>query len=326
MRRLIESCDNMFHKIFKVIKKYDTIVIARHIGVDPDAMASQVGLRDAILETFPDKKVYAVGAGSNKFPFLGRLDHFEGDYNNTLLIVLDTPDMKRVDCADIDKYEYKIKIDHHPFVEEFCDLEYIDDKSSSACQIVMDLIYNTPLKANKSIMEKLFLGLVSDTNRFMFNNSTSSTFMVVSNVIRDYNIDISSLYAELYMRPLSEIRLQGYISENMKVTENGVGYIKITDDVLNKLQVDVASAGNMINNFNYINEILVWLAITEDKKNNIIKINIRSRGPIINTIAERYNGGGHKLASGAKVSTMEEADLLVQDLDYACSKFIETLE
>lgn len=316
----------MFRKIFKIIKKYDTIVIARHIGVDPDAMASQIGLRDAILETFPDKKVYAVGAGSNKFPYLGRLDHFEGDCSNTLLIILDTPDMRRVDCADIDKYAYKIKIDHHPFVEEFCDLEYIDDKSSSACQIVMDLIYDSPLKANKSIMEKLFLGLVSDTNRFMFNNSTSSTFMVVSNVIRDYNIDISSLYAELYMRPLSEIRLQGYISENMKVTENGVGYIKITDDILNKLQVDVASAGNMINNFNYINEILVWLAITEDKKNNIIKINIRSRGPIINTIAERYNGGGHKLASGAKVSTMEEADLLVQDLDYACSKFIETLE
>lgn len=316
----------MFRKIFKIIKKYDTIVIARHIGVDPDAMASQIGLRDAILETFPEKKVYAVGAGSNKFPYLGRLDHFDGECSNALLIILDTPDMRRVDCADLDKYAYKIKIDHHPFVEEFCDLEYIDDKSSSACQIVMDLIYDSPLKANKSIMEKLFLGLVSDTNRFMFNNSTSSTFMVVSNVIRDYNIDISSLYAELYMRPLSEIRLQGYISENMKVTENGVGYIKITDDILNKLQVDVASAGNMINNFNYINEILVWLAITEDKKNNIIKINIRSRGPIINTIAERYNGGGHKLASGAKVSTMEEADLLVQDLDYACSKFIETLE
>ncbi len=313
----------MFKRIFKEIKKYDNIVIARHIGVDPDAMASQVGLRDAIKLTFPDKNVYAVGTGGGKFTFLGKLDHFEGDYSKTLLIVLDTPDRKRIDCSEIDKFAYKIKIDHHPFVEKICDIEYIDDKASSVCELIMRMIYDTKLKADKKIMETLYLGLVSDTNRFMFNNSTASTFEIVSKVIGDYNLDISSLYEPLYMRPLNEIRLQGYMSEEMKVTENGVGYIKITDDILKKYNVDVASSGNMINNFNYIEEILVWLAITEDTKNGLYKINIRSRGPVINSVAEKYNGGGHKLASGAKVSTMEEVDLLINDLDMVCSKYIE---
>lgn len=46
----------MLNQIYKTIKKYDTIVIARHIGVDPDAMASQIALRDAILLTFPKRK------------------------------------------------------------------------------------------------------------------------------------------------------------------------------------------------------------------------------------------------------------------------------
>ncbi len=316
----------MFRKIFKTIKKYDNIVVARHIGVDPDAMASQIGLRDAILNTFPKKKVYAVGTGGSKFSYLGKLDHYDGDGSNTLLIVLDTPDKRRVDCGDVDNFECKIKIDHHPFVEKFCDIELIDDKNSSTCQLIMEMIYKTRLKANKEIMEKLYLGLVSDTNRFMFSNTTSKTFSVVSKVIDDYKLEIFDLHADLYMRPLNEVRLQGYIGQNMKVTDNGVGYIKITDDILTKFGADVASGGNMINNFNYIEEILVWLAITEDKKNNIIKINIRSRGPVINSIAERYNGGGHKLASGAKVSTMEEVDCLIQDLDDACSKYIEAME
>lgn len=316
----------MYKKIYKAIKKFDNIVIARHIGVDPDAMASQVGLRDAILNTFPNKNVYAVGTGGAKFSYLGKLDHYEGDYNNTLLIVLDTPDKRRVDFSDVDNFTYKVKIDHHPYVEEFCDIEFIDEKSSSTCQLIMEMLYKTKLKATKEIMEKLYLGLVSDTNRFMFNNSTYSTFNVVSKVIKDYQLDISKLYADLYMRPLNEVRLQGYIGQNMKVTENGVGYIKITDDVLTKFGADVASGGNMINNFNYIDEVLVWLAITEDKKNDLIKINIRSRGPIINTVAEKYNGGGHKLASGAKVMTMDEADSLIQDLDYVCQKYIESLE
>ena len=315
----------MFKKILKEIKKYDSIVIARHIGVDPDAMASQVGLRDAILNTFPEKKVYAVGTGGAKFSFLGKLDHFDGDYSKTLLIVLDTPDRKRVDSADIDNFAYTIKIDHHPFMEKFCDLELVDDKASSACELVMRMIYDTKLEATKRVMEVLYLGLVSDTNRFMFNNSTYTTFDIVSKVIKDYNLDISSLYSPLYMRPLAEMRLFGYMSESMQVTDYGVGYIEVSDEVLKKYGVDVASSGNMINNFNYIEEVLVWLAITEDTKNGIFKINIRSRGPVINTIAEKYNGGGHKLASGARVTIKEDAYKLINDLNEACRKYIEEL-
>ena len=171
----------MFKQIFKVIKKYDNIIIARHIGIDPDAMASQIGLRDAIKLTFPNKNVYAVGIGGGKFPFLGNLDHFEGDYSKSLLIVVDTPDKRRVDCENIDSFDYRIKIDHHPYIETFCDLEYIDDKASSASELIMRMIYSTKLKANKGIIEKLFQGLVSDTNRFLFSNSSSNTFEMVSN-------------------------------------------------------------------------------------------------------------------------------------------------
>ena len=43
----------MFKEIYKKIEEFDTIVIARHIGVDPDALASQLALRDSIKLTFP---------------------------------------------------------------------------------------------------------------------------------------------------------------------------------------------------------------------------------------------------------------------------------
>ena len=187
----------------------------------------------------------------------------------------------------------------------------------------MRMIYDSKLEADKSIMETLYLGLVSDTNRFMFSNSTPLTFEVVSRVIKDYGLNISELYSPLYMRPLAEVRLQGYMSEHMKVTDNGVGYIKISDDTLKKYDVDVASSGNMINSFNYIEEVLVWLAITEDVKNGLYKMNIRSRGPVINTVAEKYNGGGHKMASGAKVTTMKEVDSLIKELDEVCANYIK---
>ncbi len=315
----------MYKKIFKEIKKYNIIVIARHIGVDPDAMASQIALRDSIKLTFPEKKVYAVGTGSAKFTFLGKLDKLD-KFNNALLIIVDTPDKKRVDSADVDSFSYSIKIDHHPFIEKFCDLELIEDTACSACQIIMKLISETKLQCNKDIAKTLFIGLVSDSNRFLFNSCTAETFLLVSQFLNDYHFDISDLYQQLYARPLNEVRLEGYISLNMIVTENSLGYIKITDEIINQFDVDSAAAGNMVNNFNFINEVLVWATITEDVKNDQVRVSIRSRGPEINQIAEKYNGGGHKQAAGAKLKSFDEAMNLINDLDMFLKGYKEGLE
>ena len=304
----------MFKKIYKKIEEFDTIVIARHIGVDPDALASQLALRDSIKLTFPNKKVMAIGTGSAKFFHIGRLDRLE-KVNNALLIVVDTPDKRRVDSVDFSQFAYTIKIDHHPFVEEFCDIEYIEDTASSASEIIMNLILNTELQCDSSIASTLYLGLTSDSNRFLFDSCTSNTFGLVSIFLDRYNFELSEVYRKLYMRPMNEVRLEGYIALNMNVTKNGLGYIQITDEVIKQFEVDSASAGNMVNNFNFINEMLVWATLTEDIKNDQIRVSIRSRGPEINQLAEKFNGGGHKFASGVKLKNFDEAMLLMKELD-----------
>lgn len=315
----------MYNEIVDKIKEYDNIVITRHVGVDPDALCSQLALRDSIKLTYPEKKVLAIGTGSQKFAHFGRLDKYE-KLDNALLIVCDTPDKKRVDTAVLDDYSYIIKIDHHPFIESFGGLEVIEDDKTSACEIIMKIIEDTELKCSKEIAELLYMGLVSDSNRFLFNSATSNTFQRVANYLRDYDFDLSSIYNKLYLRPLSEVRLEGYISLNMKVTENKLGYVVITNDVINEYGVDSASAGNMVNDFNYIKEILVWATITEDVKNNQYRISIRSRGPEINKIAERHNGGGHKMASGVKCKSLDEALSVMRDLDSELKIYNEEIE
>ncbi len=313
----------MFKQIFKTIKKYEKIVIARHVGVDPDAMASQIGLRDAIKFTFPGKKVYAIGTGSNRFSYIGKLDKVDdiGNLSDALLIVVDTPDIRRIDSAIPSDFKETIKIDHHPFMESFGGLEYIEDTASSAAEIIMSLIMNTKLKCNSMISKTLYYGLVSDSNRFLFASSTYKTFGLVSAFLKKYPFDITNVYANLYMRPINEIKLKGYISTNMNVTDNGLMYIKITDEVQKEFNVDSAAAGNMVNDFNYIKEVIVWMTITEDVKNEQIRISIRSRGPIINKIAEKHNGGGHKFASGIKVKSFEEAEEVIKELDLECLNY-----
>lgn len=315
----------MYKKILKEIKKYNTIVIARHIGVDPDAMASQIALRDAIKGTFKEKRVLAVGTGSNKFRYIGSLDKMD-NIEDALLIVTDTPDKRRVDISSFDGFTKMIKIDHHPFIEKFCDIELIDDKRSSACEIVMDFIKSTKLYCDTEIAKTLFIGLVADSNRFLFDSSTDKTFSLVAHYLKNYPFSINEVYQRMYLRPLAEVRLEGYIEENMTLTEHGVAYIKITDDIICKMGVDSAAAGNMVNNFNFIEGIYVWLTITEDVKNELIRVSIRSRGPEINQVAEKHNGGGHKYASGVKFKTFDEAMKLIDDLDLVTKKYLDNKE
>ena len=307
---------NIYRKIYKKIKKHSTIVIARHIGADPDALGSEFSLKELILNKFPTKNVYAIGNPSNRFKFMGSLDKPETiDYNDALLIVLDTPDIKRIDGAKISDYKTIIKIDHHPIVDNFAHIELVDETSSSTSQLILEFIFKNRLQLTNSIAQNLYIGIVSDTGRFMHSYTSAKTFELVTKMLKKTNLDFTSTYEPLYMRPLQEFRFQGYIYENMEITANGLAYIKITDDLLKEYGVDSASSGNIISELKCIDEIMVWIFLTEDKKSNLIRANIRSRGPIINEIAATYGGGGHKFASGARLTSWSQAENLINDLE-----------
>lgn len=314
----------LYKKIYKEIKKNDTIVIARHVGADPDALGSSIGLKEIILHNFPNKKVYVVGCPASRFRYLGILDRFDDSmYDNSLLIVTDTPDKKRVDGVDVDRFKSVIKIDHHPFIESFGEIEWIDDSASSASQMIIEFALQTKLTIPVSAAEKLYMGLIADTNRFLFKYTTPKTFMLVSKLIESTNLDFTPLYDNLYLRPIKEVKFQGFITNSLNITENGFGYAYLTDEMLNEYGVDAATAGNMVNNFNYIEEVVAWAIFSEDKNNSNIRISIRSRGPIINEAASKFGGGGHIYASGVKLSNFGECDALVEELDRVCKEYKE---
>lgn len=312
----------MENKIYKLISKYDNIVIARHIGPDPDAVASEIALRDSIKLSFPKKNVYAVGASVSRFKSYGHLDKIdESTLENPLLIVVDVPNIYRIDGVDFNNFKEVIKIDHHPYEDKMGNIEIVDTTAASASEIVARLIFKTKLKMDKSIANNLFIGMVADSDRFLLPTTSNNTFIVASKLIKDYNLDLKELYNTLYERPINEFKFQAYLALNMTITENGFAYIKITNEMIKEFNVDSGTASNMVNNFNYIKEVKAWAFASYDERQELYKINIRSRGPIINEIASKYNGGGHPLASGARVKNPDDIDKLFQDLDNACKMF-----
>ncbi len=314
--------NSIIKKVYKKIKSYDKIVIARHVGPDPDAIASEIALRDSIRLTFPHKSCVAVGLGVAKFKYYGILDKINPEeYAGALLIVLDCPNLHRIDGIENLQYQEILKIDHHPAEDIKGPVDWTEETACSTCQMIAELILNSPLKLDTKIASNLYLGIVSDSERFLYSYTTTKTFKIVEKLITTSKIDFTSLYIYLYDRSLDEVRFQGYLAENMQVTENGLGYLIIPAEIIKKYNVDLATPSNLINSFNYIREAIVWTFITEDAKNNGYKVSIRSRGPIINTTASKFNGGGHKYASGARLNNEEEIQAFIKALDNDCENY-----
>lgn len=313
----------LYKKILKIIKDYDEIVLVRHISPDPDAIASQIALRDSIKLTYPEKKVFAVGAGVHKFKYLGSLDKVNlSELDNALLIVLDVPNFARLDGVEELKYQAILKIDHHPAEDIIGDVDWTDDTKSSTCEMIANLIMDTKLVMDQRIAENLYIGMVFDSDRFLLQNTSTETFKTVYNLLNISKINFIPLYDNLYERSIVEEKFRAYLINNIKISENKFGYIFVDADTLKKYGVEPTIVSNQVNDFYFIKELICWMFVVYDERNDIYKANIRSRGPVINEVASKYNGGGHKFASGCRNTDYKVMEKLAKDLDEACLKYI----
>ena len=147
--------------------------------------------------------------------------------------------------------------------------------------------------------------------------------------------EMVNLYKDKGITKVVGIESRGFIIAPAVAMELGVGFVPIripgklpaeTVEISYQKEygVDTASAGNIISELKCINELWIWVFLTEDKKSNLIRANIRSRGPYINEIASIFGGGGHKLAAGARLTSWKQADDLIKDLDELAKKFLES--
>jgi phosphoesterase RecJ-like protein len=164
----------------------------------------------------------------------------------------------------------------------------------------------------------LYAGIVGDTGRFLFDNTTEKTFQIAGK-LRTYGFSITDLYKELYKTRLNIVRLNGYVLKNFELSQNGAASIKLDEGILKKYQVTADETSQLVHAFSDVEGIKAWVFFIEEPDE--IRVRLRSKGPVINEIAKKYDGGGHPLAAGAKVHTWEEADRVVRDLEEVCENF-----
>ncbi|MCC9716249.1 bifunctional oligoribonuclease/PAP phosphatase NrnA [Streptococcus agalactiae] len=303
----------MFQQILDKIKEYDTIIIHRHMRPDPDALGSQIGLRDIIRHNFPKKKVLATGFDEPTLAWIAKMDQVtDQDYQGALVVVTDTANTPRIDDERYKKGDFLIKIDHHPNDEVYGDLSYVDTNASSASEIVTDFALSCDLLLSTSAARVLYNGIVGDTGRFLYPATTSKTLKIASK-LREFDFDFSAMARQMDSFPFKIAKLQGFIFEQLKIDKNGAACVTLTQEDLKRFDVTDAETAAIVGVPGKIDIVESW-AIFVEQSDGHYRVRLRSKSHIINEIAKRHNGGGHPLASGANSYSLEENQAIYQEI------------
>lgn len=310
----------MFEKIYEKIEKANSIVIFGHENPDGDCYGSEIGLKDAIISTWPHKKVYAIGSGlPYLFDRLGKMDKVSDEIiKNSLAFVIDFNIISRAEDKRITLAKEFVKIDHHISPTEFKEgIEVKDTTSSSSAQLVLEMVEESKMKLTKNGAEALYVGLVMDTGRFLFLEQDARSFSTALKLVR-YGVDTKSLYNLMYQTDESSIALKGYIYSHYKKTKNGVMYLVLDDTTIKHFGMVSNEAAGSVNLLSNIKGYPIW-AFFLDLGNGKMRVELRSSSIPVQPIALKYGGGGHANAAG--ISSCEYSqdliDKIVNDLNDA---------
>ena len=302
-----------YKNILAKIKAYDTIIIHRHMKPDPDALGSQVGLKEIIKTNFPQKTVKVTGYDEPTLDWLAQMDVVaDEDYQGALVIVTDTANRPRIDDQRYLTGDFLIKIDHHPDEDFYGDLSYVDTTASSASEIITDFALHNQLQLSAQAACLLYAGIIGDTGRFLYSATTSKTFRIASELLK-YDFDFSALARQMDSFPYKIAKLQSYVFENLEIDENGAARVVLSQDILKKFDLSDAETSAIVSSPGKIDTVQVW-AIFVEQADGHYRVRLRSKSAIINEVAKRHAGGGHPLASGANSYSLAENEDIYQEL------------
>ena len=309
-------------KLFEKIEEFDRIVVYRHNKPDYDALGTQLGLVEFLKDNYKNKDIHYVGDDHvsltgrcfRKMEVLSK-DWFKEPF---LAIFVDTSTYDRIGLSDgfesFKQASYQIKIDHHPNVDPYGDLQIVDTSMSAAGELVADILLLSEKKISKKCATELYKAIVGDSGRFLYDSVVPSTFETAK-LLLEKGINLSKVYEEMYNQKLSDLEITAYVMKNYHVTPHGVAYYILDDAALQKFHLPPERGKDNVNVFAHFDGIHAWCSITEDKKKGEWRVSIRSAKESIEEVAMAHHGGGHAQASGCKIKSLDEVKDLINDLD-----------
>lgn len=314
-------------KIFEAIHSSETVIISRHRRPDGDAVGSTMGLARILRLTYPEKRVFLDNEDASDYlAFLGSEGErpTDADYENALVIVLDTGTLDRISNCRVLNGRMLIKIDHHIDDKPFGDLSWVEEECSSACEMVTDfyLSFRDALKLDAEAATYLYTGMVTDSGRFRYRGTDAGTMRCAAALL-EQGVDTETIFAHLYMDDFDILRFHAALTNRIRLTENGVAWLRISRAMRRRRGLSMEEASNVVSLMDSIKGSLIWIALLENDDGSV-RVRLRSRFVEVQELATHYHGGGHACASGATVYSREEEAALLAEADALLKRYKET--
>jgi phosphoesterase RecJ-like protein len=294
------------------VSRHSRFLLMTHVRPDADAIGSQLAMAEALEAVGKSVRVVIASALPPRYHFLdqrARIERFTlpGDNfrNIDAIMILDTgtwnqlgdfgPFMKELPVS-------KLVLDHHRTQDDLGGVQLVDTTAEATGRLVYEAfgVLNVPL--TKTSASNLFAALATDTGWFRHSSTSPRTFLMAEELVRA-GADPTKLYDGIYEQStLGRLKLIGRCLSRMQVCGDGkVAFIEVHLSDFPITEATPADTEDLITYPRSVEGVEVALVFIE-QPDHTTKVSFRSRFRIdVDKIAERFGGGGHRLASGATV-------------------------
>jgi phosphoesterase RecJ-like protein len=304
------------------IRDNDRFILVTHEHPDGDALGSLVAMHE-ILTALGKDSVMFVAAEEFPLPYEYRFFVFDG------LVSQAPPDLDQrtvifLDCGNIDRNPLDavkgddvriLNIDHHHDNTRFGTVDHVVEEASCTAEIVWDLMRELEVTPTSTIADALYVGLVTDTGKFMYENTGTRAHLMAGDLIAA-GVDVNAVYRRLYEEmPYSKLELLALGLANLRRYDDGrVTFTILHRGDFHKADAEESYSEGLIDHLRSVRGTKVaavareLLADGNDMPPIRKKVSLRATdGEVdVSVIARAGGGGGHRQAAGFTTELSED--------------------
>ena len=304
-------------QIGRVLRENERFAVLSHIRPDGDALGSQLALALSLQQLGKKVRVWNEDGMLEKYSFLPRGDlltkppHTAEDVDAA--IALDTAIQNRLGTAftAVRSAKIWINIDHHLSNPAYGDLVHVDPTAPATGQIIFDLIKSQGFPFDREIAENLYAAISTDTGSFQYPKTSARTFEVAAELVCT-GIDVGQLSQRLYENyPRRRVELLRELLRTMRFERDGrIASFSLALKTAAELQLLPEDNEGLIDHLRAIRGVIVAVFF-EELADGKVRVSMRSKSDAVDVcaICQKFGGGGHTLAAGARVrGTLAEVE------------------
>jgi len=294
----------------KTLREHDRFLLTTHERPDGDAVGSLAAMQQVLAAMGKDAVAF-LPADEFPLPYEYRFIHLEGlvttppdDLSERVFVFLDCGNLDRTPAKALhEQARCVLNIDHHHDNTRFGRLNHVDSTASCTAEMVWDLMKGLGVQATHPIAEALYVGVVTDTGRFMYENTGSRAHEMAAELIEG-GIDVHAIYRRLYEGiPQGKLELLARGLSNVQRYDGGLLTVThLTREDYQSTGADESYSEGVVDHLRSVEGTLVaglvrdLLADGDSKR----KVSLRATDDRVDVsqIARAQGGGGHRRAAG----------------------------